>query len=138
MKHQMNKLGVFSRWFTEADIKYFKSAALRTVTNKARSMPAMVNQKKKKILGRCISKILFIDTEYSPKIWISWQVFFKDFLVSFGTTYFNNGFLSRYFSQILMIEFRIATYSKTGLSQKYSSMLLFVDLFIQRYTNKKH
>ena len=37
-----------------------------------------------------------------------------------------------------MIEFRIATYSKTGLSQKYSSMLLFVDLFIQRYTNKKY
>ena len=66
MKHQMNKLGVFSRWFTEADVKYFKSGALRTVTNKARSMPAMVNQKK--ILGRCISKILFIDTEYSPKM----------------------------------------------------------------------
>ena len=68
MKHQMNKLGVFSRWFTEADVKYFKSAALRTVTNKARSMSAMVNKKKKKILGRCISKILFIDTEYSPKM----------------------------------------------------------------------
>ena len=59
MKHQMNKLGVFSRWFTEADVKYFKSAALRTVTNKARSMPAMVNQKKKK----------------NP-----WQVYFKDFV----------------------------------------------------------
>ena len=66
MKHQMNKLGVFSRWFTEADVKYFKSGALRTVTNKARSMPAMGNQRK--ILGRCISKILFIDTEYSPKM----------------------------------------------------------------------
>ena len=58
MKHQMNKLGVFSRWFTEADVKYFKSGALRTVTNKARSMPAMVNQKKK-----------------NP-----WQVYFKDFV----------------------------------------------------------
>ena len=63
----MNKHGVSSRWFTEAEVKYFKSGALRTVTNKARSMRSVVNQKKK-ILDRCISKILFIDTEQFPKM----------------------------------------------------------------------
>ena len=43
----MNKHGVSSRWFTEAEVKYFKSGALRTVTSKARSMRSVVNQKKK-------------------------------------------------------------------------------------------
>ena len=30
----MNKHGVFRRWFTEADVNYFKGGALRTITNK--------------------------------------------------------------------------------------------------------
>ena len=45
----MNKHGASVRWFTEADVKYFKSGALRTIINKARSMPSMVNQKKKSL-----------------------------------------------------------------------------------------
>ena len=39
----MNKHGVSRRWFTETDVKYFKSGELRTITNKARTMPSMVN-----------------------------------------------------------------------------------------------
>ena len=34
----MNKHGVSRGWLTEADVKHFKSRALRTVTNISRSM----------------------------------------------------------------------------------------------------
>ena len=34
----MNKHGVSRRWFTKADVKHFKSGALRTTTNITRSM----------------------------------------------------------------------------------------------------
>ena len=36
--HQVNKHGVSRRWFTEADVKHFKSVALRTTTNITRTM----------------------------------------------------------------------------------------------------
>ena len=36
-KHQVSSRGV-SRWFTEADVKYFKRGALQTITNITRSM----------------------------------------------------------------------------------------------------
>ena len=36
--HQVNKHGVSRRWFTEADIKGFKSGTLRTITNITRCM----------------------------------------------------------------------------------------------------
>ena len=63
----MNKHGVSRRWFSEADVKDFKSGALRKITNITRSR---VNSKKE-FLHRCISKILVIDTEQLSKIQIS-------------------------------------------------------------------
>ena len=36
--HQVNKHGVSTNWFTEADGKHFRSSALRTITNTIRSM----------------------------------------------------------------------------------------------------
>ena len=39
----MNKHGVSRRWFTETDVKYFKSSELRIITNKVRTMPSTVN-----------------------------------------------------------------------------------------------
>ena len=30
--HQVNNHGVSGRWFTETDVKHFKSGALRTIT----------------------------------------------------------------------------------------------------------
>ena len=59
------------------------SVALRTITNITRSM---VNWKKW-IIHWFISKILFLDTEQLSKMQISLQVFFKDFVYRFGTTY---------------------------------------------------
>ena len=59
------------------------SVALRTITNITRSM---VNWKKW-IVHWFISKILFLDTEQLSKMQISLQVFFKDFVYRFGTTY---------------------------------------------------
>ena len=48
----MNKHGVSRRCFTEADVKDFKSGALRTITNITKSI---VNWKKKGVfLPRCI------------------------------------------------------------------------------------
>ena len=59
------------------------SVALRTITNITRSM---VNWKKW-IIHWFISKILFLDTEQLSKMQISLQVFFKDFVYRFRTTY---------------------------------------------------
>ena len=59
--HQVNKHRDSRRWFTEADVKHFKSGTLRTITNITRSM---VNWKKKKR--------------------IPLQVYFKDFVHSRG------------------------------------------------------
>ena len=106
---QVNK--VSRRWFTETDVKYFKSDALRIITNITRSM---VNWKKE-FLHRCISKILFIDTEQLSKMQISSQVFFRDFVDRFGSC----------FSKNLLMDFRIATYLKTELSKKCSWKILF-------------
>ena len=85
----MNKVGVSRRWFTEADVKHFNCGALRTITNITRSMIT----EKKEFLHRCISKILFIDTEQFSKMQIFSQLIFKDFVDRFGTTYLKNGFL---------------------------------------------
>ena len=48
---------------------------------------------KKEFLHRCISKILFIDTEQVSKMRISLQEFFKDFVDRFRTTYLKSGLL---------------------------------------------
>ena len=52
--HQVNNYGVSSKWFTETDVKHFKSGALRTISTRS-----MVNWKKKRIPS---------------------QVYFKDFV----------------------------------------------------------
>ena len=62
--------GVSRRLFTEADVKRFKSGALRTITNITRGYDKL----KKEFLHR--KKTLFIDTEQFPKIQIFSQVFF--------------------------------------------------------------
>ena len=74
----------------------------------------MVNWNKE-VLHRCISQILFIDTEQLSKMQIYLQVFFKDFIDRFRTSYLENGFLWIYFSNILLIEFWLATNLKTYL-----------------------
>ena len=95
--HQVNKHVVSRRWFTKADVRYFKSGALKTIPNITRSMVSW----KKESLFRFISKILFIDTEQLSKMQIFSQVFFKDFVDRFGTTYLKNGFLWSWFSKNL-------------------------------------
>ena len=88
--HQVNNHRVSRRWLTETDVKHLNSSALGTITNTNRSI---VNWKKKnEFLHRCISKILFIDTEKLSKIQISLQVFFKGFAERFRITYLKNGF----------------------------------------------
>ena len=52
------------------------------------------------------AKNLFVDTEELSKMWISWQVIFKDFVNSFGATCLKNEFLWRYFLRILLVDFR--------------------------------
>ena len=85
----MNEHRVSRKWFTETDIKHFKSGVLRTIINITRS----VVNRKQEFRRRCISKILFIDTERLSKMQISSQVFFKDFVDRYGATYLKNGFL---------------------------------------------
>ena len=58
---------------------------------------------------------------------ISSQVYFEDFADRFGTTCLKNGFLQRYFSRPLLIDFTIATYLKKESSQKHSWWILFTD-----------
>ena len=80
----MNKHGVSLRWFTEADVKDFKSGALRTITNITRSTE---NSKKK-----------------------SSQMYFKDFVhteqnrIQMQNNFIKCKFLRRYFSRILFID----------------------------------
>ena len=105
-------------WFTEVDVKHFKSGTLGTTTNMTRSM---VNWKKE-FLHRCNSEILFIDPEQLSKMQISSLVFFKDFVDRFGTTLLKNGILWSCFSNILLMDFRIATNLKTG--KKYLKSIL--------------
>ena len=121
MTHQVNNHGVSRRWFTETDVKHFKSGGLRTITNITRSI---INWKKK-FLHRCISKILFIDTEKLSKMQTSLQIFFKDFADRFRITYVKNEFFWSCFLKILFIDFRIATDLKIGLSKKCSWKILF-------------
>ena len=112
--HQVSKHGVSRRWFTEADVKHFKSGTLRTITNITRIMVDW----KKEFLHRCISNFLFIDTEQLSKLQVSSQVFSKNFVNRFGTTYLKNGFLWSCISKMFLIDFRIAINVKTGSSEK--------------------
>ena len=113
---QLNNHGVSRRWFTETDVKHFKSGGLGIITNITRNM---VNWKKE-FFHRYVSKILFIYTEKLCKMQIYLMVFFKDFADRFRSTDLKNGFLWSFFSKILLIDFRIATNLKTGLSKKCS------------------
>ena len=125
---QVNKYGVFRRWYNETDVKHFKSGTLQTITNIIRSM---VNWKKKRVLSQVyISKISFIGIEKLCKMQISLQVFFKNFINRFRITYLKNGFLWVCFSKILLTDFRIATNLKTGSSKKCSWKILFIDFKI--------
>ena len=91
----------------------------------------MVNwTKKKAFLQKCISQILFINTEQRSKMQISLQVFFKDSVDRFRTTYNINGFIWSCLSKILLIDFRIATNIKFGSSKMYSWKILFIDFKI--------
>ena len=67
----MNKNEVSKKWFTETDVKHFKSRTLRTITNITRSM------------------VNFIDTEQLSKMQYSLQLFLKDFADEFRTTNLN-------------------------------------------------
>ena len=65
----------------------FKSAALRTIAN------ITYGKLKKGFLHSCILNILFIYIEQLSKMKIYSQLFFKDFVDRFKTTYLKNGFL---------------------------------------------
>ena len=69
----MFKQGVLRRWFTEGGVKYFKSGAVRTITNMTKNK----KKKKKEFLHsfRFISKILFVDAEQFSEVRIFSQVF---------------------------------------------------------------
>ena len=109
----MNNHGVSRRWFTETDVKHFES-----IKNNHR-----YNQEYGKLKKRIPSQVYFKDfvhTEQFSKMQIFLQVFFKNFVDRFGTTYLKNGFLRSCFSKILLIHFRVATNLKTRLSKKCS------------------
>ena len=78
----------FRNWFTEADVKHFKSGIVRTITNITRTMANW----KKDFLHRCISKVFFIDTGQLSKMQISWEIFFKNFVDRFRANYLKNFF----------------------------------------------
>ena len=109
----MNNQGISRRCFTETDVKDFKSGVLRTITNITRS----ILNWKKQFLQRCISKILFIDTEKLTQMQISLQMFFKDFADRFRMPYLKNEFFWSCFLKIFSIDFRIATNLKNELSK---------------------
>ena len=115
----MHKHGVSRKWFTETDVKYFKSDVLKTMTNITRSL---VNWKKKnsftgvcqrfcspiqkiflkcKFLRRCFSRILWIDKFGTTNLKMD---FFEVFLF---------WFLFFVFLKILFLDFRIATNLKS-------------------------
>ena len=74
----MNKLELSRSRFTEADVKNFKSGALRTITNITRST---VNSKKR----------------------IPSQVYFKDFLHRYRTAFLNANFFVYIFQEFVDI-----------------------------------
>ena len=119
--HQVNKHGVSRRLVTETEVKHFNSGTLRT-----NIIRGIVNWKKE-FLHRCISRILFVDTEQLSKMQISSQVFFKDFVDRFGNAYLKNGFIWSCFSRILLIDFRTASSVKAASSKKYYCKILFID-----------
>ena len=51
--HRVNKHAVSRRWFTETDVKHFKSSALRIITNIAEKY-TFHSKLKKEFLNRCI------------------------------------------------------------------------------------
>ena len=86
----MFKYGVSGRWFTETDVKHFKSDELRTIISALRTIHLYAKLKKRIISQVYIISVyhqcMFIDTEQLSKMWISSQVFFKDFVDIIGTT----------------------------------------------------
>ena len=83
----MNKHIVSRRWFTETDVKYFKSAALKKMTNIAHKEHTPFHCKLKKKF--CLLVYVFIDTEQYFEIGIFSLVFFWDFVDRFRTAYLN-------------------------------------------------
>ena len=89
-------------------------------------MSYMVNWKKE-FPCKCISKnFLFIDTEQLSKMWISSQVFFKDFVDRFGTAYFKNVSLWRFF---------VDRFQKSYLSKNWIISKVFLKDFDHRFEN---
>ena len=62
----MNKHGISRRWFTDTDIKYLKSGALRTITN--------IGNKKYNLFGKLKKRIPL-------------QVYIKDFVNRYKTAF---------------------------------------------------
>ena len=91
---------------------------------------------KKQFLYRCISKIRLLDTEQLSKMHISLQVFFKDFVDQFGTTFLKNRFLWSCFLNILLIDFWIASNLKTRSSNLKSILERFC-LWILKFLQEK-
>ena len=61
-----------------------------------------------KLIKRILSQVHFMDTEQLSKMQISLQVFLKDSVDRFGTTYLQNGFFWICVLKILLIDFLIA------------------------------
>ena len=85
--HQVNKNGVSGRWFTETDVKHFNSGAQRTITNIARGIPSMGNEKK----------------------WIPSQGYFKGFVYTLQNSFLKCEIFHRYFSRVLLIDSELPT-----------------------------
>ena len=73
----MNNHRVSRRWFTETNVRYFKSGELNNHKQEYGKL------KKRIPSQRYISKILITDTEKLYNMQISSQVFFKDFIDRF-------------------------------------------------------
>ena len=114
----MNKHEVPRRRIIETNVKHFKGSVLRTITNTTAKEYILIKWKKG-FLHRCISKILFIDTEQLSKIWISLDVFFNDFVDILLCT-LKMDFFEDIFQRALWLDFRIANYLKSGYSQEYA------------------
>ena len=88
--YQVNNQGVFRRWFTETDVKHFKSGALQAITNITSWHSKL---KKSRPPSQVYFQNLVIDTEKLYEKQISLRVFFKNSADRFGIPYLKNGFL---------------------------------------------
>ena len=138
----MHKHGVSRKWFTETDVKYFKSDVLKTITNITRSLvkwkknnsftgvcqrfcsPIQKIFLKCKFLRRCFSRIFWIDKfgttnlkmDYFEVFLFWFLLFFFFFFENFAVRLQNSYQSKKYLWKNLLIDFKTSTTSTSNNS----------------------